>query len=127
MGIARHLTRLCLRGSAATDIALIAGACGALLFATTVSHAGPCTAQIAQLQLQIKVSAPGPTTGPTAPQTVGAQLHHQPTPGTVEHAEISANADADAALDRARKADADGNARGCKKALRAARRLYGVD
>jgi hypothetical protein len=127
MGTPRHLTRIRPKVSAGTGIALIAATCGALVFTVTVSHAGPCTTQIAHLQSQIKVAPPGPETGPTAPQSVGAQLHHQPTPGTVEHAESSANADADAALDRARKADADGNAEGCRQALRAARKLYGID
>jgi hypothetical protein len=93
----------------------------------TAAHAGPCTADIAQLERQISTAPPGPQTGPTATQTVAAQLHHQPTPGTVEHAEHRANAEADTALDRARKADADDNADGCEQALREARRLYGID
>jgi len=79
-----------------------------------------------QLERQVSV-AQGPETGPTAPQTLGAQLHHQPTPGDVTHAEHIANKDADAALDRARKADAKGNAAGCSAAIGEAKRLYGID
>jgi hypothetical protein len=91
------------------------------------AYAGPCTAQINNLERQIKLSASNPTVGPSGTQTVGAQLHHQPTPSTVQHAEIKANADADAALDRARKADAAGDASGCQSALVEARRLYGLE
>jgi hypothetical protein len=111
------------RAGAATVLAVLA----ALFLLVSAAGAGPCTAQIAELDQQIAVATAGPATGPTAPQSVGAQLHHQPTPGSVEHAEIRANADADAALDRARKADAEGNADACAQALREARHLYGID
>jgi hypothetical protein len=101
--------------------------CGLIFLAIPAAHAGPCTTQISNLEQQIRLSAANPTVGPTAAQTVGAQLHHQPTPSTVEHAETRANADADAALDRARKADAAGDASGCHSALLEARRLYGIE
>jgi hypothetical protein len=101
-------------------------ACMALLGAGRAAHSGPCTAQIALLEQAVSI-APSPEIGPTAPQTLGAQLHHQPTPGTVEHAEHIANKDADAALDRARKADANGNAVECNAAIVEAKRLYGID
>jgi hypothetical protein len=99
----------------------------ALSLTATAAAAGPCTAKIAQLERQISVAPPGPQTGPTAPQSVAAQLHHQPTPSSVEHAAHRANAEADAALDRARKADAENNVDGCEQALREARHLYGID
>jgi hypothetical protein len=101
--------------------------CSLIVVAAPSAYAGPCTTQIGNLERQIKLSAPNPIVGPSGPQTVGAQLHHQPTPGTVERAETKANADADAALDRARKADAAGDASGCKSALVEARRLYGLE
>jgi hypothetical protein len=73
------------------------------------AHSGTCTAQNAQLEQQIRGS------GPTAPQSIEAQLHHQPTPRTVQNAESKAIvAEADAALQRARQA----NAR-CKESDRA--------
>jgi len=100
---------------------------GVLFVAVPAAVAGPCTAQIAQLEQQISVTPAGPETGPTADQSVGAQLHHQPTPSAVAHAERKANADADAALDRAHKADDAGDAAGCAAALREARRLYDID
>jgi hypothetical protein len=100
-------------------------AAAALLVGADAGYAGPCTTQIAQLEQQ--VDRPGPDTGPTATQTVDAQLHHQPTPGTVRKATSQADADAAAALQRARQADADGNASACSKALDEARLLYGID
>jgi hypothetical protein len=102
-----------------------------LVGGTASSQAGPCTDRIAQVEQQVSaLQAAPPASGagePTAPQSLGAQLHRQPTPGSVQHAEHTANADADAALDRARKADAENNADGCEEALREARRLYGID
>lgn len=98
----------------------------AVLGRVGVAHSGPCTAQIAQIERQISVITPGPESGPTAPQSVGAQLHREPTPGAVEHAERMANKDADAALERARKADAAGDAALCMAALAEARRLYDI-
>jgi len=113
-------------GRAAYAVLLIITGSAALLGSGGAAHSGPCTEQIAQLERQIGHLTPGPVTGPTATQSVGAQLHHQPTPGAVQNAERRANADADAAIDRARKADADGNAAACSRALEEARRLYDI-
>lgn len=103
----------------------------ALLSGSASSQAGPCSSGIAQVERQISrlQAAPPPSDAgePSAPQSLGAQLHHQPTPGSVESAEHQANADGDAALDRARKADAENNADACEEALREAKRLYGID
>jgi hypothetical protein len=104
---------------------IIAGA--AFIGGAGTVHAGPCTAQIAAIEQQIKRAPPGPGSGPAAPQTLGAQLHYQPTPGDVAHAERVANKDADAALDRARVADAAGDAAGCTAAVNEAKRLYEID
>jgi hypothetical protein len=103
----------------------------AFLAGASVAQAGPCTSQIAATEQQIKRSAETSPAGgagtPSADQTVGAQLHHQPTPGAVENAEHKANAQSDAALERAREADASGNTDACIEALREARHLYGLD
>jgi hypothetical protein len=97
---------------------LVAGAVNA--------EAGPCAAGIAEVERYVQSTAPSPTTGPTAPQSVGAQLHHQPTPGSVEGAESKARADGLAALERARKADAVGDAAACTSALQDAKLIYGM-
>jgi hypothetical protein len=94
------------------------------------AQAGPCTTQISQVEQAISraqaKSGPGGAGEASATQSVGAQLHHQPTPGSVQSAERVANADGDAALERARKADAEGNAAACNKALNEAKAIYGV-
>jgi len=102
----------------------------ALIGGSAACNAGPCTTQISQVEKQIRsaqaASPPGGAGDPSAPQSVGAQLHHQPTPGSVERAENQAVADGDAALERARKADAAGNATACAKALTETKELYGL-
>jgi hypothetical protein len=116
-----------LRGSLrrAVSSGLIVGA--ALLFCAGIAHSGPCTAQIAAIEQQIKATTPGPESGATFPQTLGAQLHKQPTPLDVEHAERVANKDGEAALDAARKADAEGDAAVCNANLVRAKHLYDID
>ena len=99
----------------------------ALIGGGAAAQAGPCTTQIAEVERYLARLKPGPKSGPTAPQSIEAQLHHQPTPGSVQAAETKARADADAALNRARKADAEGNARGCTNALEEAKMLYGLE
>ena len=93
-------------------VGLLITAIGAIeLCGGRAAHSGPCTVQIAQLERQIRLAAP------TGPQTLGAQLHYQPTPADVQNAESRASANANAALQRARQADADGNSVACSKAL----------
>ena len=91
------------------------------------AQAGPCTTQIAEVERYIQRSHFGPSGGPTAPQSIGAQLHHQPTPGSVERAESQARDMAEAALNRAREADAVGDASACNKAVDEARLIYGLE
>jgi hypothetical protein len=103
-------------GRSASIGLLVATTAATLLCGGGTAHSGPCTAQIAQLEQQIwHVSSS--KSGPTAPQSIAAQLHHQPTPESVQNAERKANADAGAALQRARQADTDGNPVACAKAL----------
>jgi hypothetical protein len=103
---------------------LFGTAAAALLASAGVAHSGPCTAQITALEQQVRSIPPGPKSGPTFSQTLGAQLHHQPTPEDVEHAQKIGHKEADAALEAARKADAAGNASACDAALTEAKRLY---
>jgi hypothetical protein len=87
------------------------------------AYAGPCSAQIAQVEQQI--GAANSEIGPSSPQTVGAQLGHQPTPQTVRDAEMTANAAAQAALERVKKANSADNAAGCTQALIALKERFG--
>lgn len=97
-----------------------------LLAGAGAARSGPCAEDIILLERQIAATGPGPQSGPTGTQTVGAQLHRQPTPGSVEQAEHVANKDADEALARAKQADNEGNAADCNAALKRARELYGI-
>jgi hypothetical protein len=96
---------------------LIATTSASVLYGGSAAYSGPCTLQIAQLEQQIRYAGSGPESGPTAPQSVGGLLHHQPTRDAVQNAERKADSDAAAALDRARRADVDGSAVACTKAL----------
>jgi hypothetical protein len=89
----------------------------------TAAHAGPCTAQIADVERYIN-RAMAADAEPFGQQSVGAQLHHQPTPRSVEGAQSKARAAAHAALKRAREADARGDAAGCQKAIDEVKQLY---
>lgn len=106
---------------------LSAMAAAALLSGLSAAHGGPCTGQISQLERQFSLAQKFPEIGPRAAQTVGAQLHWQPTPEAVERAAQRASALVDAALERARSADAGGNASACAEALNHVKRLYSID
>jgi hypothetical protein len=103
----------------------------ALIAGSAASYAGPCTTQISQVEQRIRAaqakSPPGGAGDVSAAQSVGAQLHHQPTPGSVQSAARTANADGEAALTRARNADAAGDASACTKALMEAQAIYGIE
>lgn len=106
---------------------LMLGAAGsALLYGPGLAFAGPCSGEIAALEQQIKQLPPGPKSEPSYSQTLGAQLHYQPTPRDVAHAQSVARQNADAALESAKKADAEGNDEACHAALKKARLLYGL-
>ena len=113
VAIARRGLLVCLAGAAS-------------LAGVDVAYSGPCTEQIAALAQQIKSLPAGPKTGPTFSQTLGAQLHHQPTPEDVARAQRIGRKQAHAALKAARAADAAGNASACNAALERAKRLYDI-
>jgi hypothetical protein len=96
---------------------LVATTAAALLCGSAVAHSGPCTPQIEQLERQIGQASSGIQSGPTAPQSIEAQLHHQPTPAKVREAEHRAIANAVAVLQRARQADSEGSLVACTEAL----------
>jgi hypothetical protein len=88
------------------------------------AHAGPCTAAIAQFEQAVRQSTENPNAGPMAPQSIGAELDRQPTPGSVKRAEERAQATSAATLARAKRLDAHGDRPGCTRALAAAKRMY---
>ena len=108
-----------MRATAAFIVAMLA-------LGGTSAHAGPCSEAIAQFEQAVRQSAGNPDAGVTAQQSIGAQLRHQPTPGSVERAEAQAQSTFGAALARAKRLDARGDRAGCTRALAAARRMYNL-
>jgi hypothetical protein len=88
------------------------------------AQAGPCSGAIAQFEQAVRSSARTVHAEPTAPQSIGAQLHHQPTPESVGHAEGMAQAALEQALSRAKTLDAEGNEAECMQALSHAKLMF---
>ena len=87
------------------------------------AQAGPCTEQIAQIEQT--AHGPSPNAVPIASQSVGAQLHRQPTPGSVKQAEEQTNAAFDEALTHAKALDAAGKRDECMESGRPIEDLAG--
>src|SRR5262249_1342329 len=90
------------------------------------AQAGPCSSEIAQFEQAVRQSAGNPNAGPFARQSIGAQLHRQPTPRSIKPAEEQAQAAFDATLARAKELDAQGDRAGCTKALTDAKEMYNL-
>jgi len=98
----------------------------AVCLGTASARAGPCSDAIAQFEQAVRQSANNPNAGPTARQSIDAQLDRQPTPGSVARAEARAQTTFEASLARAKRFDARGNRAGCTRALAAAKRMYNL-
>ena len=94
-----------------------------LVLGWRVAHAGPCTSEI--LRIEKAVNEPNSPYGPTARQSIGAQLDRQPTPSSVARAQRQANSNYKAALDRARALD-NQNDQECEKAVIKLEELVGM-
>ncbi|MGA2795042.1 MAG: hypothetical protein ABSE69_16230 [Roseiarcus sp.] len=93
-------------------------------FGAAPASAGPCAAKIAQLRESLRQTERGETAFVgSAPQSVDAQLEHQPTPASVERAKENAKAQIAAVLAQAESFDAQGKQRECRQALLKARLL----
>src|SRR5260370_42446501 len=84
-----------------------------LALAATNALAGPCTSDIADFEAAIRNSQGNPLAGLTAPQSVGAQLEHQPTPASVAQAQARLKKSFAATMASAKRYDAQGNRLGC--------------
>ena len=85
----------------------------ALALALTSARASPCSDEIANLETAINASERSPALVPTAPQSVGAQLHHQPTPQSVQRAEAAPSPELNDIITRAKVLDAEGKTKEC--------------
>ena len=103
------------------------GIFGAMVFAASAmaAHAGPCAPDIDRLQMQIDARLEAAAAkGPTASQSVAAQMHRQPTPSSIAAAESRVGDITPAAVEaikvgmlRAREADGKGDKAACEKSL----------
>jgi hypothetical protein len=101
--------------------------CATLSATTGLAHAGACADQIAQLRQATRRSAADPAARPTAPQSIGAQLHHQPTPESVGKGETYAQLTFAADLAQAEAQDALGNEAECMLAVGRAKQRLDLD
>ena len=108
------------------------GAAG-LLLTTLPCRAGPCAKDIVSMQARVDAHlGQAAAAGPSAKQSVQAQMHRQPTPNSMANAERklgdlspSTIIKVNAAMDRAQKADGAGDESGCRQALAEVARIIG--
>jgi hypothetical protein len=106
---------------------------GMLAASAGFAHAGPCAAQIDEMQARFDAKlALAARSGPTARESVAATDHRQPTPDSIAAAEARLGdlsprtiEAIESGMTRARKADAEGNEAACEAALAEVRRAIG--
>jgi hypothetical protein len=106
----------------------------ALAASMSAAHAGPCTHEIDRVQARVDAKLDAAArTGPSAPESAGALLHRQPTPGSIAAAESrlgemspATAAAVAAAMARAREADRASDQAACEQALAEAQRAIGL-
>ncbi len=104
------------------------GALGIIAIASTLriatASAGPCAGEIADFRSSLSRDKNGePTFIGTAPQSIGAQLAHQPTRQSVERAKKQAQAQILTVVTQAEVLDSEGKQSECRNALTKAKLL----
>ena len=87
------------------------------------AEAGPCTSQIEQLEISLRQAGGLVAAAPSGPESIGAKLHHQPTPDSVARARQAAQSRVDDILAQAKQLDAKGEADECRRAVANAKLL----
>jgi hypothetical protein len=103
-----------MRASQAFFSAAIAVVCS---MAPQFAEAGPCSSDIAELEIAIQQPSANPLSGPP-------QLRQQPTPELVRRADERLQSQFAATIARAKRLDMKGQRVGCIGAINAARRMY---
>lgn len=103
--------------SAALIVCIGLGPCAQTALANT------CGDDITSLEKSI---AAHPLDTLTAPQSIAAKLHHQPTPASVSHAKEEAQRHVDMLLREARRLMANGDDAGCLAKVGEARSVIGA-
>jgi hypothetical protein len=97
----------------------------ALCFYATPVFASACMDEIVQLEQRLADAKTNPADQPTGVQTVDAQLGYQPTPKSVEQADIRADETVQAILSRAKALDANNKGDECQAAVANAKLHFG--
>jgi hypothetical protein len=108
-------------------LSLILTACVIMGLDMASAHTYTCSDEIAQLEELVDQSMGHPIAKPTIPQSVDAQLHHQPTRESVRRAEEAAQLRFAAMLARAKMLNADGKTAECIQSVAEAKRLLRVE
>jgi hypothetical protein len=88
------------------------------------ASAGPCAAEITEFRAALPQNKNGePTFIASAPQSIAAQLEHQPTKDSVERAKKQAQAQILAVLAQAEALDSEGNSGECRASISKAKLL----
>lgn len=88
------------------------------------AQAGICTKKVDQFERAIRQTSLPSSAGPTAPETIGAELGHQPTPASVKAAATRAQSRFSALLANAKALDARGKHTACMRALSDAKMMF---
>ncbi len=88
------------------------------------AQAGVCTKKVDQFERAIQQPSMPPDAGPTARETIGADLGHQPTPASVKAAATRAQSRFATLLANAKALDARGKHTACMHALSDAKMMF---
>lgn len=102
--------------------ALISGV--TLVLSALSAHAAPCALEIAKFENVIHHSGNSGAFGPADPQSIAAQLGHQPTVSSVTQAKREAHSEFQAAMMRAKNFAMQGNEAECLQALGSAKLAF---
>jgi hypothetical protein len=95
-----------------------------LVLSAVPANAASCTSEIAQFEDIVRHSENSQAAGPVAPQSIDAQLGHQPTARSVMQAERQAQTEFEASLARAKNFAARGDHAECMQALGVAKLMF---
>lgn len=118
-----HLSSMALGSTVINWLFLALVVCAVLGQAISSANAAPCAHAIAKVQMEARASLANPDTGPTAPQSIAAQLGHEPMPESLEQGQEEAHSRFIAALNRAKTLNAEGRRAKCLQAITYAKRL----
>jgi hypothetical protein len=97
--------------------------CATCSMSAGAARAETCTQQVEQFQATIQQSSTSSMDEPSAPETTGAKLGHQPTASSVEAAESSAKSRLASLLEEAKALDAQGKTAACMQSLSEAKEI----